>query len=534
MNKENKLAPIVLFVYNRLNHTKITLEALQKNQLANESNLFIYSDSAKTDNDKPAVKQVREFIKTIVGFKDITIIERDKNLGLAESVIDGVTKVVCEFGKVIVLEDDLVTSPKFLKFMNEALDFYQEEDNVYSITGYSHTDRDICLSDSYFLNLTSSWSWATWSNKWKQLSRDKKQLQKIINATNEERKLFNFDNSYDFINMARLQIADDINSWAIYWYLTVFKHNGLTLYPRERLVKNIGFDGSGTHCSAVEQRDVLTEFYPRFTEDIYEDKKARNVVSSILRKKNNPNKTKNMLNYFKQKLPKRIRQFLSIVLAKIKLVFYKKDIGKNTFIDKTVNVFGWKYIQIGSFTLVGEQTWLNVNRRIDDFKHIEIGNYCYLGRRNLLSSSRRLIISDYVMTSNDCKFLGSNHIYTNPLKPYISTGTMNDDVLKIGVNVWIGANAIVLGSVDIGHGSIIGAGSVVTENIPPFSIAVGNPCKVIKRYNFRTNQWDKLGDFDKDQENLMPSEDDYLEILKSNNSDITMPIMAATSKYGDM
>ena len=138
------------------------------------------------------------------------------------------------------------------------------------------------------------------------------------------------------------------------------------------------------------------------------------------------------------------------------------------------------------------------------------------------------------MTSNDCKFLGSNHIYTNPLKPYISTGTMNDDVLKIGVNVWIGANAIVLGSVDIGHGSIIGAGSVVTENIPPFSIAVGNPCKVIKRYNFRTNQWDKLGDFDKDQENLMPSEDDYLEILKSNNSDITMPIMAATSKYGDM
>ena len=143
MNKENKLAPIVLFVYNRLNHTKITLEALQKNQLANESNLFIYSDSAKTDNDKPAVKQVREFIKTIVGFKEITIIERDKNLGLAESVIDGVTKVVCEFGKVIVLEDDLVTSPKFLKFMNEALDFYQEEDNVYSCLLYtSPSPRD--------------------------------------------------------------------------------------------------------------------------------------------------------------------------------------------------------------------------------------------------------------------------------------------------------------------------------------------------------------------------------------------------------
>ncbi len=225
---------------------------------------------------------------------------------------------------------------------------------------------------------------------------------------------------------------------------------------------------------------------------------------------------------------------LSILFSKLKLLFYKKKIGQNTYIDKTVNVFGWSYVKIGSNTLIGEQTWLNVNGRIKNHKHIQIGNYCYLGRRNLLASSKQLIIGDYVMTNNDCKFLGSNHVYSNPLEPYIATGTMNDDVLKIGVNVWIGAGAIVLGAVTIGHGSIIGAGSVVTKNIPPFSIAVGNPCKVIKRFNFKTNQWDRIEDFDKTLETLMPNEEDYLKILKENKPNISMPLMAATSRYGDL
>ena len=138
------------------------------------------------------------------------------------------------------------------------------------------------------------------------------------------------------------------------------------------------------------------------------------------------------------------------------------------------------------------------------------------------------------MTNNECKFLGSNHIYQNPLEPYISTGTTTNDTLKIGVNVWIGASTIVLGSVDIGHGSIIGAGSVVTKNIPKFSIAVGNPCCVIKRYNFKLNIWEPVSDFDKELEHLMPDENSYLEVLKLNKPNINMPKMAATSRYGDL
>ena len=142
-----------------------------------------------------------------------------------------------------------------------------------------------------------------------------------------------------------------------------------------------------------------------------------------------------MIAFLKKNLSSKQKQFLSILLSKLKLLFYKKKIGKNTYIDKTVNVFGWGYISIGSNTLIGEHSWLNVNKRVENFEHIKIGNYCYIGRRNLLSSSKELIIGDYVMTNNECKFLGSNHIYNDPLSPYIATGTTDEDVLKIGVRL---------------------------------------------------------------------------------------------------
>ena len=150
----------------------------------------------------------KKYIKTINGFKKVEIIEREKNWGLANSIIDGVTKIVNEYGKIIVLEDDLVTSPYFLKFMNEALEVYKDEKNVYSITGYSFTDDIEYIDSSYFLSLTSSWSWATWSNKWEKFKRDKKDLENIVKGSNKEKKLFNFDNSYDYINMALFQKID--------------------------------------------------------------------------------------------------------------------------------------------------------------------------------------------------------------------------------------------------------------------------------------------------------------------------------------
>ncbi len=236
----------------------------------------------------------------------------------------------------------------------------------------------------------------------------------------------------------------------------------------------------------------------------------------------------------KEILSSKQKRVLYTFFSKIKLLFLKKQIGKNSYIDSTVNIFGWAHVSIGENTLVGEQSWINVNGREKNFNHIVIGDYCYLGKRNLLSSSRKLIIGDFVMTNNECKFLGSNHIYNDPMSPYIATGTTNDDIQKIGANVWIGAGTIVLGAVTIGHGSIIGAGSVVTKDIPSFSIAVGNPCKVIKRYDFKEEAWIKVQDFDLNTEELMPLEKEYIKNLRKNTKGLEMPIMAATSKYGDL
>lgn len=531
-NSKLTLAPIVLFVYNRPDHTKQTVEALQKNELASQSELFIYSDEAKNEDAKKSVDEVRNYIENISGFKNVTVIKRETNWGLANSIIDGVTKIVNKYGKIIVLEDDLVTSKYFLKFMNEALDFYENEERAYSITGYSFSDDISSIDSTYFLSITSSWSWATWADKWQDFKRDKQSLQKYID-NKSNRNVFNFNNSYDYVSMAKKQLEGKLDSWAIFWYFSVLQKQGLTLYPSKSLVHNIGFDGSGVHCGDNKVEKKLENIHYSFTKDILEKEINKVYIGNVLKGEKRSFRQK-IISKAKKLLTNSQKQKISFILSKLKLFIHKKDIGKNSYIDKTVNVFGWNHVSIGKNTLIGEQSWLNVNGRIRNHKHIKIGNNCYIGRRNLLASSKELIISDYVMTNNECKFLGSNHVYSNPLEPYIATGTMDNDVLKIGVNVWIGAGAIVLGAVTVGHGSIIGAGSVVTKNIPPFSIAVGNPCKVVKRFNFKINDWERVSEFDEKLENLMPEEQEYLKILKINKPNISMPKMAATSKYGDL
>ena len=165
------LAPIILFVYNRPEHTKKTVEALKSNLFASESLLFIFSDGYKNQNDKRAVEDVRKYISTISGFKEIKINLKDNNLGLANSVISGVTEVINKYDKAIVLEDDIITSKYFLKFMNEALDFYEEDKRIYSISGYNFP---IKIPESYQHKIyisprPSSWGWATWKDRWEKV-----------------------------------------------------------------------------------------------------------------------------------------------------------------------------------------------------------------------------------------------------------------------------------------------------------------------------------------------------------------------------
>jgi len=276
------VAPIVLFVYSRFDHTKKTLESLQKNELAKESELFIYSDAAKTESIQKSVDEVRKYIKTVSGFKKVIIVEREKNWGLAKSIIDGVTKIVNEYGKIIVLEDDLLTSTNFLQFMNDALIYYENESKVYSVTGYSFSNDMGEIDSTYFLKLTSSWSWATWKDRWETFSYNNS----IFDVCLKERYMFNYDNSYDYTGMIENQLNSKINSWAIYWYASIYLKNGLTLFPSKSLVENIGFDGSGTHCSKSLFHEKSYNIKYDLTNDIFEKSNIRKLISSDLKKGN--------------------------------------------------------------------------------------------------------------------------------------------------------------------------------------------------------------------------------------------------------
>lgn len=241
------LAPILLFVYNRPEHVKRTLAALEQNILAKESELFIYSDAARSPQDEASVAKVRKIIRTALPFfKQVNIIERETNWGLARSIIDGVTTQINRYERVIVLEDDLIVAPYFLKFMNDALDTYQHEEKVGHIQACDFT-QDASLPDTFLIKWTGSWGWATWKRAWKYFNPDGKALLEEL----QRRKLtytFDFNGKYGYTRMLRRQTEGKNNSWAIRWNASLFLNDILSLNVGKSLVQNEGFDGSGTNC----------------------------------------------------------------------------------------------------------------------------------------------------------------------------------------------------------------------------------------------------------------------------------------------
>ena len=293
--KLNDLAPVVLFVYNRLGHTMQTIEALQKNKLASKSKLFIYSDAAKNENSKQAVSEVRRYIKNIDGFKSVTIVEREKNYGLANSIIDGVTEIVNKYGKIIVLEDDLVTSPYFLKFMNKGLCIYKNEPQIASIHGYVYPIDG--LPETFFIKGADCWGWATWSDKWSIFEPNGQKLLDEIRKLKLEKEI-DFNGSYGFVKMLKSQIVGKNNSWAIRWYASTFLNGMLTLYPGKSYVQNIGFDSQATHCKiktnlfdidlnkniVIDKIDIKEDLTARKKFEIFFKKINPNLIQRILLK----------------------------------------------------------------------------------------------------------------------------------------------------------------------------------------------------------------------------------------------------------
>lgn len=295
-----KPAPIVLFTYNRPAHVRQTVEALKKNQLAEQSSLIIYSDGTKGRDDLAKVADVRKYIHNIDGFRSVEVIERTENLGLGESIISGVTEVVNKYGRVIVMEDDLVTSPFFLRYINEGLELYESEEKVISIHGYIYPVQGK-LPSTFFLRGADCLGWATWKRGWDLFEKNGS---KLLNELRSRKltKEFDFNGAFRYTRMLKEQAAGRNSSWAIRWYASAFLKEHITLYPGVSLVRHIGNDGTGTNFGISDTLNVELAKEPILVEpiDVIEASQARWLIENYFRsiKKSSARK---IVNYVKRR-----------------------------------------------------------------------------------------------------------------------------------------------------------------------------------------------------------------------------------------
>lgn len=276
-------APIALFVYNRPEHTRRTIKFLQQNLLADESRLYIFSDAAKDANNQSLVAEVRDFIRSVDGFKHVEIIERKTNMGLANSIIDGVSRLVKEYGKIIVFEDDLISSMYTLTYFNDALNRYQHEEKVMHIGAYMYPLKGENLPETFFYRAATSWAWATWDRAWNHFEPN---IDSIISRFDQEKKhQFSIDGTMNFWKQIQEFKRGKNNSWAIRWYASIFLRGGLTLNPSHSLINNIGHDGTGIHSGMNDIYHVIINPKPiqSFPEKIEENGMVYQVIKDFLK-----------------------------------------------------------------------------------------------------------------------------------------------------------------------------------------------------------------------------------------------------------
>lgn len=281
-----KLAPIALFVYNRPEHTRRTLKFLQANYLAEESRLYIFADAPKCSDEEEHVEQVKVIIESAEGFKNIKITYQKENLGLAKSIINGVTELINTYGKVIVFEDDLLSSPYTLEFLNEGLDKYQNEEKLMHISAYMYPlAKADELPETFIYRAVHSWGWATWKRAWDYFNPNIDDL--ISQFDTQKINEFSIDGKMNFWKQMKDFKAGKNNSWAIRWYASVFLKGGLSLNPSKSLIHNIGHDGSGIH-SNIENTFAVTihqHAIKKFPDKIEENQNAYAMVRDFLAKR---------------------------------------------------------------------------------------------------------------------------------------------------------------------------------------------------------------------------------------------------------
>lgn len=516
------VAPIALFVYNRPEHTRRTLDHLARNPLARVSRLHVFSDGPRIGEDDAAVEAVRRIIWGETRFASVTVREQPANRGLAASVVEGVTDLVARYGRVIVLEDDLLTAPAFLGFVNDALDRYAAHAAVMQISGYLAPIKVQHPERASFLPLVSSWGWATWKRAWDRFDPSGSGHVRLAQEP-ALRQAFDVGGAYDYSGMLRDSLEGRNTSWAVRWYLSVFLEEGLVLYPGRSLVRNIGFDGSGVHCgtSSVHDTPELGGDVAAYPDEMAVDAERFDAVRAHLAAASAPaaqrrgarvsaalrslrdsarqtvRKTKQAWGRMRRAVGDRLAMQIHGWALHGQGLATRRAFGREACVAPDALVFPEarvsnlagdpQRIRVGGDTAVRGELLV--------FAHggdIGIGRHCYVGEGSRLWSAEGIAIGDRVLISHGVNIHDTNshpvdarerhrHFVDILRSGHPRTGiTIESKRIVIEDDAWIGFNATIMKGVTIGRGAIVAAGAVVVADVAPWTAVAGNPARIIK------------------------------------------------------
>jgi len=496
-----ELAPIVLFVYKRAWHTEQTLRALMANDYADQSILYVYSDSPKHlagADEVAAVEKVRRLVRSEQWCKEVHLVEATRNKGLVTSFVDGITEVINQHGRIIVLEDDQVTSKGFLKYMNEALELYKDDDKVMHISGYMYPAKFKSKETTFFLNVQSCPGWGTWMRAWQKYNHDAADHYQYFSQNPQRRKKFDIEgHAYYFKQLERNAGSPELYSWAVRWYASCLRAEGLSLFPARSLVRNIGCDDTGEHCKNTGMYDVETVDYLDIKKiPLVENMKIRksidrhykhhleNGLAGSIRKI--PEKMKKGLKCLGVRGLKPVRTAIRYVYPELQQLdtALAKRVGllssaHECAISSKCRLYPPYHLHqssVGEYSYVMPGSWISM---------CHIGKFCSIGPRFMAGGGIHPTdgISTAPMFYSLRRQNGMSLSKTNKVK--------ERKLITVGNDVFIGMSVTVLDGVTIGDGAVIGAGCVVSKDVPPYAVAVGNPMKII-HYRFDDEVREKL------------------------------------------
>jgi acetyltransferase-like isoleucine patch superfamily enzyme len=521
------LAPIVLFVYNRPWHTLQTLNALKGCLLADCSELFVFCDGAKdgaSDQEREKIEEVRRVVKQEMWCGKVEVFESEINKGLATSIIDGVSQIIKRYGKIIVLEDDIVVSEGFLKYMNDVLEIYKDNSKVMHVSGYMYPNSVNIQSSIVPLRILSCWGWGTWSRAWAFYNDNVNELMSKIGFSPKAINRFNILGHAHFYEQLELNSTGKIKTWAVKWYASWLLNKGVSIFPSKSLVNNIGHDGSGINCGENKLFHVNQVDYIEVKKiSLKENKEVRESIDLFFKNHFNikPRIKEGFLTKLKSKMKFRIRSLFFYVFPDFRKFytnnlnqypFYHNSILNNSVVDSASKIYEPYKLNNSS---IGKYSYVAPNSVINN---TSIGKFCSIGPNFVCGWGKHP--TDGISTSP---------MFYSSQKQNGTSLSSDDKILEtepilIGNDVFIGMNVTVLDGISIGDGAVIGAGAVVSKDIPPYAIAVGNPIRIL-RYRFGEEQINKFLSikwWDWEEERLKEIERDFFDIddfLKQNSNE---------------